>query len=107
MSADALKWWTKIKLNGVFNMKPNDYRVMGTLAYQHHTTDSHRMDFTKTFLARLCNMDRRSLNRSVDRLEKNGWIALENYPKGYARHYVIPRFNEHLERLSSADEVAF
>ncbi len=105
MSAEALKWWSNVKLFGVLDMHPNDFRVMDTLAYQHYTKDERAMNFTKSSLARLCSMDRRSINRCVDRLERNGWISIGNHPKGYARHYSIPRFEGWLVRINSTQDV--
>jgi hypothetical protein len=107
MSADALKWWTGVKLRKVTSMEPNDYRVMDVLAYQHHMKCERTMNFTKSGLARLCSMDRRSINRCVDRMERNGWISIDYYPKGYARHYSIPRFEDWLVRINSNQDVVF
>ena len=102
-----MKWWSRLKLDGVYNMHPNDYRVMDVLAYQHHMKDERRSLFTKSRLAGFCDMGRKSLRRSIANLEKNGWIELDKHHKGYAILYSIPIFDADLKRNDMVTDVAF
>jgi len=107
MSAEAMKWWNRIKFGQVLNLNSNDYRVMDVLAYQHHMNDESKMVFTKSDLARFCNMGRRSLTRSVKNLERHGWIELDKKRPGYAKYYSIPRFEAWLRREEGLTETPF
>ena len=94
MSKEALLWWSRIKSAGVHGFNANDYRVMDVLCYQHWGDKTHAMCFTVSELARLCDMDRKSLNRSLAHLMDLGWVRREDFPYGYKRYYSLPKFEE-------------